>query len=111
MELPGEGDSMQESSPILLRRESEWVRPAVTAWHRRCLALRLCPMHLGRSISLSASLLTLFLGHSLGAQESLTPRDGEVFPEMAFPTLDGQDRMSLSDFRGQKVLLMQFASW
>ncbi|MHC5063806.1 MAG: hypothetical protein ACYTG5_07515 [Planctomycetota bacterium] len=68
-------------------------------------------MNAGKAISFTASLVSLLLATGLSAQDSLTPKDGEVFPEMSFPTLDGQDRMSLSDFRGQKVLLMQFASW
>ncbi len=45
------------------------------------------------------------------AQENFAPKDGEVFPEMSFPTLDGEGFASLADFRGKKVLLMQFASW
>ncbi len=50
------------------------------------------------------------------AQENFAPKDGEVFPEMSFPTLaggglDGDGFASLADFRGKKVLLMQFASW
>ena len=55
--------------------------------------------------------LPLLASAALPAQESLAPEEGQVFPEIEFPTLDGQDRMSLSAFRGQKVLLMQFASW
>ena len=54
--------------------------------------------------------LTLLLG-AVSAQESFAPVEGEVFPEMAFPTVDGEGFASLKDFRGQKVLLMQFASW
>ena len=55
--------------------------------------------------------LPLMAAAALPAQDSLAPREGQVFPEIEFPTLDGQDSMSLSAFRGQKVLLMQFASW
>ena len=38
------------------------------------------------------------------------PRVGEPFPDLALPTLDGSTR-SISDFRGQKVILHVFASW
>lgn len=39
------------------------------------------------------------------------PRVGEVFPDLRFPVL-GEDRLgAVSDYRGGKVLLIQFASW
>ena len=45
------------------------------------------------------------------AQAGIAPQEGEVFPELSFPTLDGAGLASLKDYRGKKVLLMQFASW
>ena len=43
--------------------------------------------------------------------ESSPPRVGEVFPDLKFPVL-GEDRLgTVSDYRGAKVLLIQFASW
>ncbi len=62
-----------------------------------------------RPVALASSLV-LLLGVA-SAQENFAPKDGEVFPEMSFPTLDGDGFASLADFRGKKVLLMQFASW
>ena len=41
----------------------------------------------------------------------MAPQEGEVFSELSFPTLDGTGVASLKDYRGKKVLLMQFASW
>ncbi len=38
------------------------------------------------------------------------PQVGEPFPDLALPTLEGSVR-SISDFRGQKVILHVFASW
>lgn len=39
------------------------------------------------------------------------PKVGEVFPDLRFPVL-GEDRLgAVSDYRGSKVLLIQFASW
>ena len=35
---------------------------------------------------------------------------GEFFPDIKFPTLDGE-QASLADYRGKKVLLIHFASW
>ncbi len=45
------------------------------------------------------------------AQANFAPAEGEVFPELSFPTLEGEVPASLKDYRGKKVLLMQFASW
>ena len=61
------------------------------------------PMALASSVALLLSVAS--------AQENFAPKDGEVFPEMSFPTLAGEGFASLADFRGKKVLLMQFASW
>ena len=36
---------------------------------------------------------------------------GEPFPNIAFPSVDGGEPRSISDFRGQKVVLHIFASW
>jgi len=33
------------------------------------------------------------------------------FPDLVLPTIDGQDAVRLSDHRGKKVLLIEFASW
>lgn len=60
---------------------------------------------------LLSALPLLATAAALPAQENLAPKEGQIFPEIEFPTLDGEDRMSLSAFRGQKILLMQFASW
>ena len=38
------------------------------------------------------------------------PRVGEPFPDLALPTLEGSTK-SISDFRGQKIILHVFASW
>ena len=36
---------------------------------------------------------------------------GEVFPDLAFPSLGDGRAMRLSDFRGSRVMLHVFASW
>jgi len=36
---------------------------------------------------------------------------GEPFPDLVFPTVDGEQTVRLSDQRGKRVLLIEFASW
>jgi hypothetical protein len=36
---------------------------------------------------------------------------GDVYPPVVLPSLDGKRAVSLSQFAGKKVLLIQFASW
>ncbi len=36
---------------------------------------------------------------------------GKVFPPIVLPTIDGEQSLSLNDFRGEKVMLHVFASW
>ena len=36
---------------------------------------------------------------------------GNVHAEIVLPSLDGKKTYALSQFRGKKVLLVQFASW
>jgi len=38
-------------------------------------------------------------------------REGQVFPTMVFPSLDGSRPGSVTDFRGKKLILHIFASW
>jgi cytochrome oxidase Cu insertion factor (SCO1/SenC/PrrC family) len=39
------------------------------------------------------------------------PRVGQQHPNFTLPRIDNGRPVSLSDFRGKKVLLIQFASW
>ena len=38
-------------------------------------------------------------------------REGQVFPTIVFPSLDGNRPGSVADFRGKKLILHIFASW
>jgi len=58
-----------------------------------------------------ALLLSVAPTQENSAQENFAPKEGEVFPELSFPTLQGKGLTSLKDYRGQKILLIQFASW
>ena len=42
---------------------------------------------------------------------SYAPKVGERHPEFTLPRIDDGAPVSLSNFRGKKVLLIQFASW
>ncbi len=39
------------------------------------------------------------------------PKVGQPHPEFTLPRISDREPMSLSQFRGKKVLLIQFASW
>jgi peroxiredoxin len=39
------------------------------------------------------------------------PKVGERHPDFTLPNIDTGKPQKLSDFRGKKVLLVQFASW
>jgi peroxiredoxin len=42
---------------------------------------------------------------------SYAPKVGEKHPDFTLPSIDDGAPVSLSNFRGKKVLLIQFASW
>lgn len=55
-------------------------------------------------------IMTLLLGPSALAGPAQT-EIGQPFPDLVFPTVDGQQTVRLSDHRGKRVLLIEFASW
>jgi len=36
---------------------------------------------------------------------------GRPFPDLRLPTIDGSRELSITDFEGSRVLLVEFASW
>ena len=60
-------------------------------------------------ISLASSLLAVL--PALSVQDAGPPEVGEPFPALAFPQLGEEALTTLADFRGTRVLLIQFASW
>jgi hypothetical protein len=42
---------------------------------------------------------------------SYAPKIGQRHPDFTLPTIGDRSPVSLSSFRGKKVLLIQFASW
>lgn len=62
---------------------------------------------------LRASAALLFLAAAatpLPAQKS-GRAVGTHFPDVELPTIDGKETLRLSDFEGQRLLLIEFASW
>ena len=62
---------------------------------------------------LSMALLALCTMATASTADTLTigREVGQVFPQVVLPTLDGKRTLALSNFRGKKVLLIEFASW
>ncbi len=46
-----------------------------------------------------------------GSEVTVGTEVGQLYPDYLLPSLDGGKPMSLSDFRGKKIVLHQFASW
>jgi len=47
----------------------------------------------------------------LAAAQTYPPQVGTVHPDFVLPQIDSRQPVSLSQFRGKKVLLINFASW
>jgi hypothetical protein len=43
--------------------------------------------------------------------DAIEIHQGQMFPTMVFPSLDGGRSGSVTDFRGKKLILQIFASW
>ena len=61
------------------------------------------------NISFLALLLTTLGGTDRAA--AVPPRVGERHPDFTLPSIADGTPAALADFRGKKVLLIQFASW
>ena len=62
----------------------------------------------------AATTLLALLGWALAAPalaQGYAPKVGEPHPEFTLPDIQTGKPVSLADFRGKKVLLIQFASW
>jgi hypothetical protein len=66
-------------------------------------------MRLRSAMAVSAAVVTM-----TGAAAQLPPSGFEVgqpFPDLVLPSLEDNAPLSISDFRGQRVILHVFASW
>ena len=65
-----------------------------------------------RNLALTLATCGLLLGStSVATAAPYAPKVGERHPDFTLPTIDNRTPISLSSFRGKKVLLIQFASW
>ena len=65
-----------------------------------------------RKLALALAACGMILGStSRASAASYAPKVGEKHPDFTLPTIGDRKHVSLSDFRGKKVLLIQFASW
>ena len=48
---------------------------------------------------------------SNAAAQNTPYRVGERLPELRLPAIDGQQTIDLAQFRGKRLLLIEFASW
>ena len=61
-----------------------------------------------RSLLLSTA---LFAAGGVAAGQGYEPVVGQPHPDFTLPRIGTREPFSLSQFRGKKVLLIQFASW
>ena len=65
-----------------------------------------------RKLALTLATFGVILGStSAGSAATYAPKVGERHPDVTLPTIGDRAPVSLSSFRGKKVLLIQFASW
>lgn len=76
----------------------------IMLWH--------CNYHKGTRMKLAAYLLcACSLSGVSRAAEWYSPQVGEPHVDFVLPRIDTREAVSLSQFQGKKVLLIQFASW
>jgi hypothetical protein len=65
-----------------------------------------------RKLAFVLATCAILLGaSSLASAASYAPKVGQRHPDFTLPTVGDRAPVSLSDFRGKRVLLIQFASW
>ena len=79
----------------LIQRGSDFVRGGFPLMHQLFVVLIV--------------MMVVALGGFLANADQ--PKTGERHPDFTLPRISDGQAMSLSDFRGKKVLLIQFASW
>ena len=65
-----------------------------------------------RRLALALATCGILQSASEGASgASYAPKVGQRHPDFTLPTIGDRTPVSLSNYRGKKVLLIQFASW
>ncbi len=57
------------------------------------------------------TLLVSVLLSSAASAQGMPYRVGEPLPELRLPTIDAKETIDLVQFRGKRILLIEFASW
>ena len=70
--------------------------------------LRIVAMKLAHQVSFVLLEVAIFYAASAQAFE---PKVGTLLPDFTLPRIGNGEPVSLSDYRGRKVLLVMFASW
>lgn len=81
----------------------EVERPSVL---RACIGLAIAGMLLAGHFSSQ-----VFAASSTENAAAVGMAVGQRYPDITLPALDGRGPLSVSHFRGRKILLLQFASW
>ena len=69
---------------------------------------------MNRTAALLSTALVVWLAplsRASAQHDRYRPEVGRPHPEIVLPRIDNGESVSLSDFRGKKVLLIHFASW
>jgi hypothetical protein len=62
-------------------------------------------------VSLALSAMCLMAAPGYAQTPTIGREVGQAFPDYVLPGLDGKRAISLSQFRGKKLILIEFASW
>ncbi len=68
-------------------------------------------MKSSRSIGIGASAIVMSAACVTATAAGYAPRVGQPHVDFTLPKISDRSPVSLSQFRGKKVLLIQFASW
>ncbi len=68
-----------------------------------------CPLML--AVALVATFTLLPTGNAQQISTKYQVVEGQMHPDFIYPRIDTGEQVSLSQFRGKKVLLIHFASW
>lgn len=65
-----------------------------------------------RTLTLVLAIVATGVGSTTVSQAApYAPKLGQRHPDFTLPAIDDRRPVALSDFRGKKVLLIQFSSW
>lgn len=109
MEAPSRGRIGDEQCRQIERdiSETRWIANLQSHHKRTTLEAKMT----SRKNSIGWLLLLMLIGSSELRGAGYAPRVGEPHPDFVLPRIDNGEAVRLSQFRGQRVLLVHFASW